>query len=114
LHSHSAANAYGFGFTFPAMTKAGCQIIGTNSIAAAGGMAVSTIRNFGAFNENGSGSIVVSAAAGASAVTYITQFNGIFLVSTGGTIQVQARSSAATVGAIHVQPGSYIQAFKLA
>jgi trimeric autotransporter adhesin len=108
MHTHSAANAFGLGVTFPAMAAAAGGWSGIVSLPAAGALWVSTVTGRGAFNANGSGSITYSAAAGASAVPLFTKLEGIFNVSAAGIIQVQARVSATGTGAIHFLPGSYL------
>jgi hypothetical protein len=111
IHSLSSPNAFGFGLTFPAFEVAAGTLRGIVSIAAASG--ISLIH--GAFNKNGSGSIVYSAVAGDSATNYHTFITGYFhSANADGVIQLQARTSGATVGAINIQKGSYMQLFRIA
>jgi hypothetical protein len=70
------------------------------------------------FNEEASGSIVLSIIPGisASATRNLPVFyRATFLVSTGGTINLQARSSSAlTTSAPVIVPGSYMRIVKIA
>ncbi len=115
LYTLSAAAAVvKAGLTFPGMQVATGKFLGNMSIAAAGVVGLSTtMAAAGWFNEAASGSIVYSVAGGASATVYGVRVDGLFVTSTAGTIQLQAGAST-TTGAVHIQKGSYIQAFKMA
>ena len=106
MYRMSAVDALGFNLNFPAMVFAAGRFTGTNLNAQLTSVVVGT------FDENGSNSIILSLIT-SSTSTYIAKLDGIFNVSTAGTIQVQARVSATTNPA-NIQAGSYIRAYKLA
>ena len=95
-----------FGLTFPAMTLAGGFWRGRGSQTGAG-----TVPVQGSWNENGSGSTMISISVGVSATNLPANFDGFFVVSTGGVIQVQGRVSIASN--LVIQQGSYIRAYKI-
>jgi hypothetical protein len=108
-----------FGMTFPAMRRTRGRIEAMGSIVPAAQVSVSVpavgvspnIPGF--WGPTASGSILVS--QGASSVTFLSGlvgFRGIFAVSTGGVVQMQAAGSAGTA-AITILPGSYVRAVKL-
>jgi hypothetical protein len=111
LHTHStqATNGFGFGVSSPAATAAGGKWVGFTSVVAPSGASA----NYGYFNEAGFGSITYSATPAASATTYRTELDLLAVSIAAGTVQLKARTSAATVGAIHILVGSYIQAFRI-
>lgn len=109
----SVSNAYGIGMTFPGMKQAACRFFGTLTVAAALGDGFSTTRVTGGYlNENGSNSIIVSAIVGTAGVTEVVLFDGVFNVSTAGTIQMVARASV-TTSPLNILPGSYIRAVRV-
>jgi len=110
-HSHSTqgTNGFGFGVSSPAATTATGVWRGFTSVVAAGGASAV----MGYFNQAGFGSITYSATPAASATNYRTELDLDLVNVTSGTLQLKARTSAATVGAIDVRAGSYIQAFRL-
>jgi hypothetical protein len=110
MHSHSlqATNGFGFGVSGPVVTMATGVWRGFTSVV----QPASAI--FGYFNQAGMGSITYSVAGvAASATNYRTELDMDLVNVTSGTLQLKARSSAATTGAIDVQAGSYIQAFRI-
>jgi hypothetical protein len=110
MHSHSlaATNGFGFGVSGPVVTMATGVWRGFTSVV----QPASAI--FGYFNQAGLGSITYSVAGThASATNYRTELDMDLVNVTSGTLQLKARSSAATTGAIDVQAGSYIQAFRI-
>lgn len=108
-----AASPIKFGATWPGTVVAAGQWYGFMSIPAAGITNLSTtVAAAGQFNGGASGSIVYSAAGGTSATVYAAFLEAVFVISTAGTIQLQAGAST-TTGAIHIQQGSYIQAFRI-
>jgi hypothetical protein len=107
-----AAAPVKLGLTFPAMTVAAGNLYGRHSVAAAGGALTTAVEGTGFFNQLASGSIIYSVANGTSAVVYHAMLEGLFVVSTAGTIQLQAGAST-TTGAVHIQRGSFIQAFRI-
>jgi hypothetical protein len=110
LFAMSTANTIGFGLTFPGMKQSGGHMIMGMSLVAAGTTPVGRT-NFGVFNENGSGSILVSSAS-VPAGTMPLWLRAVFNVSTAGTIQLQARVSA-TTAPVNIFVGSFIKAFKI-
>jgi hypothetical protein len=110
MHSHSlaATNGFGFGVSGPVVTMATGVWRGFTSVV----QPASAI--FGYFNQAGMGSITYSVAGThASATNYRTELDMDLVNVTSGTLQLKARTSAATTGAIDVQAGSYIQAFRI-
>lgn len=108
-----AASPIKFGATWPGTVVAAGQWVGFMSVPAAGVTGLSTtVAAAGLFNGGASGSIVYSAAGGTSATVYAAFLEAVFVISTAGTIQLQAGAST-TTGAIHIQQGSYIQAFRI-
>jgi hypothetical protein len=110
MHSHSlqATNGFGFGVSGPVVTMATGVWRGFTSVV----QPASAI--FGYFNQAGLGSITYSVAGThASATNYRTELDMDLVNVTSGTLQLKARTSAATTGAIDVQAGSYIQAFRI-
>jgi hypothetical protein len=109
-YTQSVANAVGFGVTFPGMTAATGDFIGNVSV---GPVAVSSfsILQYGTFDEAGSGSIIYSVSATTN--TRHVRMRALFIVSSsGGTIQMQGRVSAAAAQ-LFILRGSYIKAFKI-
>src|SRR6185369_12487822 len=107
LYTVSASNTVGLGLTFPGMKQCGGFFRGMQTITQ-GGDSYSTTRGMQAiFNENASGSIVFSTVPAASATTYIVDFDALFVTSTAGTIQLQARASATATPMICLG-GSYM------
>jgi len=111
LHGHSAqgTNGFGFGISCPVATTAGGKWVGFTSVVAPSGASA----NFGYFNQAGFGSITYSATPAASATIYRTELDLLLCSVQAGTVQLKARTSAAGVGAIDIQLGSFIQAFKI-
>jgi hypothetical protein len=108
----SVANTYGIGITFPGMKDGAATgyMYGTASVGASAGESVTGGRFF-AFDEDGSGSIILSVTKGVASVTpAIVQ--AAFAVSTGGNIILQYRSSVSTAN-VKINPGSYARLFKL-
>jgi hypothetical protein len=111
IHGHSAQAAgakFGFGVSSPAATAAAGTWQGFVSVQNAG-----ATMNTGYFNQAGFNSITYSATPSASATMYRTELNLLLCSVAAGTVQLKARTSAGTVGAIDIQAGSYIQAFKI-
>jgi len=109
-YTQSAANAVGFGVTFPGMTNATGTFQGNVSV---GPVAVSSfsIFQYGSFDEAGSGSIIYSVSATTN--TRQVRMRALFVVSSsGGTIQMQGRVSAVAAQMFIIR-GSYIRAFKI-
>jgi hypothetical protein len=108
----SAANAYGLGITFPGMIDGGATgfMQGMASIGASAGESVTGMR-FYAFDEDGSGSIVLSVTKGVVSVTP-AKVEAAFAVSTSGNIVLQYRASVSTSN-VKINPGSYVRCFKL-
>lgn len=114
LIAMSVANAVKLGFTFPATTAGGGQLISRVTAIAAGGDSFSTTRlQQGWWNQGSSGSIVFSATIGTAAVIHPVLFRGTFVSTAAGTIQVQLGASV-TTSPCNVQIGSFIRAYKLA
>jgi hypothetical protein len=111
IHGHStqATNGFGFGVSSPAATVAAGKWVGFTSVVAAGGASA----NYGYFNQAGFGSITYSATPAASATMYRTELDLLLVSVAAGTVQLKARTSAGTVGAIDIQIGSYVQAFRI-
>jgi hypothetical protein len=110
MHSHSlqATNGFGFGVSAPAATTGTGVWRGFTSVV----QPASAI--FGYFNQAGHGSITYSVAGvAASATNYRTELDMDLVNVTSGRIQLKARTSAATTGAIDVRAGSYIQVFRI-
>jgi hypothetical protein len=105
-HSHSAANAFGFGVSGPVVTMATGEWRGYVSVPAESMF-------FGYFNQAGFGSITYSAVPTASATNYRTELNMNIAGATSGRLQLKARTSAAGVGAIDIRAGSYIRAYRI-
>ena len=101
----SVADAFGISFTFPAMVNAAATIYGANATGVSAPLTA-------AFNEDASNSIVYSAVVATAASTIYARFDGLFNVSAAGTIQANARVSAAAKPA-NVLAGSYIRAYKI-
>ena len=120
MHTHSAGATtaiFGFGLTFPAMVGGAPGAVGRfdGFPSAVVGSAVNLVstNSFGVIhNGSASGSILVSAANQTSGAVIATWYDGLFIVSTSGTIQFQAKASA-TTAAVHIQRGSYVQAFRI-
>jgi hypothetical protein len=109
-HRMSVANTYGYGLSFPAMVHAGGRWMGPASVGGSAFESATTTRG-GWFNEAASGSIVMSAVAGAT-TTFPIIMEGLFMASATGTLQVMARTSA-TGSPVSVLPGSHVRAYKL-
>lgn len=102
----ATTSTIGFGLTFPGM-KAGTAGLWRGDLTV--GQAAQTSA-LGSFNEDGSGSIHMSATiVAAPNSTLVAMMDGIFLVSTAGTIQVTGR----TGGVITIFAGGFIRAFKI-
>ena len=116
-YTSAAAAAVGFGLTFPGMMAAGGEIIGVVSVVASNTYTASSHLARSYFAGDGSGSIVLSLVPGANASVLRPQpvfYKGTFLVSTAGTINLQARSSSAlTTSAPVVKAGSHVRLVKL-
>jgi trimeric autotransporter adhesin len=108
----SAANTYGIGITFPGMVDGAATgyMYGAASVGASAGESVTGGRFF-AFDEDGSGSIILSVTKGVGSVTPAI-VNAAFAVSTSGNIILQYRSSVSTAN-VKINPGSYARLFKL-
>ncbi len=109
----SVANTVQWTLTFPAMTQATGKLMAGLGNVAAGGDTLSSERfQGGIFDETGSGSTLLS-------VLHTTTtnrgmfFDALFVVSTTGTVQVQAKVSV-TTSPINIFKGSFIKAFKIA
>jgi hypothetical protein len=107
-----------FGLTFPTMTRIRGKIYAPVSIA---GPAVTTtplsvavaVGYHVPFEGNSaSGSVIVTTQSAALLSTFAT-YNAVMLVDTTGSIRILA-AGAATTSAIAIQPGSYLQVFKVA
>lgn len=103
----SAPGGVGFGMTFPAMAQAGGFMGAVSAFIQGGG----TTR-VGFTGSTASGSILVSVSAQASAQVNPVEFNGLFVVSTAGTIQIQARVCAAASNLV-VYQNSFIRAIRI-
>jgi len=114
LCSTSVAQPIGFGMTFPAMTMAGGVM--QRAITAITSAATQSVVNLvhGMWTGAGSGSIIISSPApGVAGGLPVPVFqNGVFLVSTAGTLQLQANASTGT-GQIVIEAGSYMRLAKL-
>jgi hypothetical protein len=55
---------------------------------------------------------LLSSISAAQLSTYVT-YAGLFNISTGGTIQLQAFASSGDTNQLTILPGSYITVFKL-
>lgn len=111
MHTQSVAGGVGFGLTFPTMNAAVCQVYGGSVGPTLVGTVLSTHRQWGIFNETGSGSITYSVSA-SSAQNTPTQFDGVFNVQTGGVMHMVARVSVNTILMV-MRAGSYMRVFKL-
>ena len=101
----SAGAGIGFGLSFPAMDTAGGAIVMYLS-------AISSLRA-GVWNEDSSGSIVVSSVITAIPVRILpVNIQGVLAPNTSGTLQVMAKGN---VGAsfVLIHQGSYIRAFRI-
>ena len=105
LVTHSVLDAFGLSFTFPAMAFAAGKARGYTTNA----QTVSVIT--GTFDEGGSNSIFYSVIVSAIS-TFIHEIDAIFNVSTAGTIQLNARVSAATKPS-NIVAGSFLRAHRI-
>ena len=108
------------GLTFPAMKTARGYIKYTlsspNGIPATTTEVVSSQGFFCPFDgDSASGSIIVSAANTAGIiVSNLAVYQGLFIVSTAGTIQLQAGASTSAGTGLTILAGSYMQVFRIA
>ena len=109
----AAAQTYGYGMTFPAMARTRGNIYATTSTIQGGIPTLSTIGLMANWDgDSASGSVILSTIS----VAYLSGFvvyGGLFVVSTQGTLQLQAKASTGTT-AIQFLPGSYMQVFRIA
>lgn len=102
---HSTLDAFGVSFTFPAMAFAAGKMRGYTTNA----QTVSVIT--GTFDEGASNSIFYSIIVSAAS-TMIHEINAMLNVSTAGTLQVNARVSAATKPS-NILAGSFVRAHRI-
>ena len=95
----------GLGLNFPGMVNASGIFKGGTTISQVTSVVV------GQFNEDSSNSMTFSIAV-STVSTMIANVDGIFAISTAGTIQVIARVSA-TTQPVNIQAGSYLRAYKI-
>lgn len=113
MHSIAAGvTSVGFGFTFPAMTRACGRIFGQMSMAQEADASTNTMHRTGAWNEFDSGTHIISMTNGAAGETKGVFFNGVFLVSTTGTIIFQTHTTAGA-NPMHILAGSYVKLGRL-
>jgi hypothetical protein len=96
----------GIAFNFPGMKPSNCVIWGLSANAVQAPVMAT-------FNEDASNSVVFSIIPTAALSTLGIYFDGIFAVSTSGTLQVQARVSA-VAAPMNIQQGSYIRSRQIA
>ena len=101
--------AAGFGLSFPAMANAAIIMQHPTTV----GFSTAAAWNRGYANENGTNSVICRGlSAIVSAVTYVMMLDGVFNVSTGGTIQWVANTTVSGA-VVHILKGSYIRAYKI-
>jgi hypothetical protein len=106
-----AAQPYGYGMDFPAMTHARGKLFVGTSVSQAVALSVQGL-NVMWGGDSASGSTLVSTGSVAHLST-IAAYGGIFVVSTTGVVHLLAKASAGAA-AISFLPGSYIQVFRMA
>lgn len=100
-----------WGLTFPAMKKTRGRIYIPYAISAVGGTNFSYVGHWA--GDSASGSLIINQALSTpGAVSAIAYYDGIFVVSTTGVIQIQTAAST-TTSQITLINGSYIKVFKL-
>ena len=109
----AAAQPYGYGLTFPAMKHIRGKIYASNSAVQGDIGAVSTLGQAVPFNgDSASGSIIVSTVS-VTNVSTLVAYVALMVVSTTGTLQLQAKAST-TTAALQILDGSYMQVFRIA
>jgi hypothetical protein len=108
----SAANAFGIGIAFPAMQSNGATGImwGVASAGASDAFSITGARA-AYFDDDGSGSILLSVVKGQTSATPVIT-NAAFAVSASGNIVMQYRASVSTSN-VKINPGSFVRCFKL-
>jgi hypothetical protein len=109
----SAANAYGIGITFPgAIDGATTGIMqGFGSVGASAWQSTIGNTRIMAFDDDGSGSIILSVVKGVTSVSPV-HIDATFGCSAGGNIVLQYRASVSTSN-VKINPGSHVRIFKL-
>jgi hypothetical protein len=109
----SVANAYGIGITFPgAIDGATTGIMqGFGSVGASAWQSTIGNTRIMAFDDDGSGSIILSVLKGVVSVSPV-HIDATFGCSAGGNIVLQYRSSVSTAN-VKINPGSHVRIFKL-
>jgi hypothetical protein len=113
LVDRGVASETKYGLTFPAMTRVRGKVF-TPLANVQGQPTVSTLGyHVGFEGDSASGSVLISIISTAAAlVSTFVQYTAVMLVSTTGTVQLQAAGQADTA-AIAIQPGSYLEVYRL-
>lgn len=109
----SVANTYGIGITFPAMSAncAGGYMIGFGSMGASAWQStVGNVRIIG-FDEDSSGSIILSVTKGATSLTPV-EVKANWVPTANGNVVLQYRASVSTSN-VKIMPGSYVKCVRL-
>jgi hypothetical protein len=107
--SSGATHPLRFGMTFPAMV----QTRGYIEVPTAMLQVLGAARRTGVWEgDSASGSAIVSAVSGTFQSTFAI-YDGIFDVSTNGTIQLQAFTSSGAGNQLIVLAGSYVRLYRL-
>lgn len=114
LNRANTSTIIGLGLTFPAMKRVRGAINVMLSTAQAVGTVSSRPSNHMFTGDSASGSTIASVLQ--SSITFLStmaMISGVFFVSTGGTIQLQAKGSATGGGGIMILEGSYIRVIRI-
>jgi len=103
-----------FGMTFPAMADAGGKIQTALTVQGASITQSTVNAGFGWWNQDGSGTVLLSLATPGVAGNTTVVYKGMFAVSNAaGTLQLQAFASSGTSRVVFLR-GSYMRLYRIA
>jgi hypothetical protein len=111
LYSVPAANAIGWGLTFPAMTHAAGRVVADTTINGAGLSSFSII-GVADFEGGDSGSIILSTLIVGTGGVRFAKFEGVLVPSATGVVQLATRTSV-TTNPVIVLRGSFVRVYRV-
>ena len=108
----AAGQNYGYGMTFPAMARTRGNIFAMTSTTQGEPQTASAMGARAMWDADSASASVILSTISATQLSTFVAYTGMFVVSTTGTLQLQALASGGTA-AITFQAGSYMQVFKI-